>query len=168
MTGFGASAHLVLQIIQHKYPDSAIFVFARSAKQQQFAKTLGAAWVGNTVGMSPEPLQVIKDTTPAWKPVVKGLENLQSGGRLVINAIGKEVNDKEQLLQMNFKKHLWLEKEIKSVANICREDVRGFLDLADRYRLKSEVEIYSFSETNKAIRELKVGSVLGAKVLTID
>jgi propanol-preferring alcohol dehydrogenase len=91
LTGFGASGHLVLKMVRHRYPATRpIFVFARSAKERVFAQELGAVWAGDIEEACPEMLDSIIDTTPAWKPVVEALENLAPGGRLVINAIGKE------------------------------------------------------------------------------
>src|SRR5512141_935819 len=69
-TGFGASAHLVLQLARHRYPDSPIYVFARNPEEREFAKKLGAAWVGDTSDIPPERLDAVIDTTPAWKPIV--------------------------------------------------------------------------------------------------
>jgi alcohol dehydrogenase, propanol-preferring len=74
-------------------------------------------------------LNSIIDTTPAWKPVIESLRNLERGGRLVINAIRKENRDQQVLTEISYEDHLWLEKEIKSVANITTQDVREFLDL---------------------------------------
>ncbi len=106
LTGFGASAHLVLKMVGHKYPNTSVFVFARSEKERDFAKELGAVWAGDTDEESPEKLDAIIDTTPAWKPVVYALRNLKSGGRLVVNAIRKEEADKQFLLQLDYESHL--------------------------------------------------------------
>ena len=97
LTGFGASAHLVLQMARYRFPKSRVFVFARSATEREFAKELGAVWAGDTEENSPEKLDCIIDTTPAWKPIIEALKNLESGGRLVINAIRKEEIDKDCL-----------------------------------------------------------------------
>ncbi|MGD8368460.1 MAG: alcohol dehydrogenase catalytic domain-containing protein, partial [Desulfobacterales bacterium] len=118
LTGFGASAHLVLKMVRHRFPRSRVHVFARREQERQFALELGAVWAGDTADTAPEPLDAIIDTTPAWKPVVEALRNLRAGGRLVINAIRKEDGDKDQLLRIQYPDHLWLEKEIKSVANV--------------------------------------------------
>ncbi|MBL6967792.1 MAG: alcohol dehydrogenase catalytic domain-containing protein, partial [Desulfobacteraceae bacterium] len=98
LTGFGASAHLVLKMAKHRYPASEVYVFARSEKERAFAKELGAVWAGGTEEESPVKLDCIIDTTPVWRPVVEALKNLRSGGRLVINAIRKEDLDREYLL----------------------------------------------------------------------
>ncbi len=167
LTGFGASAHLVLKTARHKYPDSRVYVFARSRKEQVFARELGAYWAGSTEEEPPEKLHSIIDTTPAWKPVVEALKNLARGGRLVINAIRKEEADKDYLLKLNYPAHLWLEKEIKSVANVARRDISEFLRLAAEIPLRPEVQEFALEEANKALAELKDAKIRGAKVLRL-
>jgi propanol-preferring alcohol dehydrogenase len=168
LTGFGASAHLVLKMVRHKHPNAKVYVFARSTKEQDFARELGAVWAGNTDDEPPEKLHAIIDTTPAWKPIVEALRNLVSGGRLVINAIRKEETDKETLLKLHYPTHLWLEKEIKSVANVARQDIIEFLKLAAEIPIKPEVQEFSLEEANKALVELKEAKIRGAKVLRME
>ncbi len=168
LTGFGASGHLVLLMVRQKYPKSKVFVFARSEKEQEFARDLGAAWAGDTEDTAPEKLDAIIDTTPVWKPVVEALRNLKPGGRLVINAIRKEEIDKAELLKLDYPEHLWLEKEIKSVANVERRDVAEFLKLAARIPIKPEYQEYPLQESNRALLELKERKIRGAKVLRIS
>ena len=168
LTGFGASAHLVLQLSRHLYPRSEIFVFARSERERQFALELGACWAGDTSEKRPQKLAAIIDTTPAWKPVVCALENLAPGGRLVINAIRKEEADKDALLKLDYPLHLWQEKEIKSVANVARRDIEEFLALAAQIPIIPEVEEYPLADANRALAELKAGVIRGAKVLKIE
>jgi len=168
LTGFGASGHLVLMMVKHRYPNARVFVFARSVEQREFAEALGAVWVGDTAAKSPEKLDCIIDTTPAWKPVVTALRNLEPGGRLVVNAIRKEEADKDHLLQLDYPSHLWLEKEIKSVANVTRKDVTEFLSLAAEMSIRPEFQEYPMEEANKALVELKRGKIQGAKVLKIQ
>ena len=91
------------------------------------------SWAGDTEDQVPVLLDCIIDTTPVWKPVLEGLNRIKPGGRLVINAIRKEQTDKNQLLNLDFSRHLWMEKEIKSVANVTRRDVSEFL----RYRCRN-------------------------------
>jgi propanol-preferring alcohol dehydrogenase len=167
LVGFGASGHLVLKMAKHKYPTSKIFVFARSRPERIFAGELGATWTGDIAAVSPEKVDCMIDTTPVWKPVVEALGNLERGGRLVINAIRKEDVDKQSLLEMVYSKHLWLEKEIKSVANVTRRDVMECLDLAAKIPMKPEVQEYRLEEANQALVELKTGKIHGAKVLRI-
>jgi len=167
LTGFGAAGHLVLKTARHKYPRSKVFVFARSDAERDFAGELGAAWAGETADRPPEPCDAIIDTTPAWRPVVEALRNLKSGGRLVINAIRKEDGDRDRLLQLDYAVHLWLEKEIKSVANVTRADVGEFLELAAGIPLLAEVQEYPLAEANRALFELGDRKIRGAKVLRI-
>ena len=168
LTGFGASAHLVIKMARHRYPNSNIFVFARSEKERNFAKELGAVWAGDIDEEPPEKLNCVIDTTPAWKPIIEALKNLEAGGRLVINAIRKEAFDKEYLLKLDYPSHLWLEKEIKSVANVTRKDVSDFLNLAAEIPIKPEIEEFPLEEANRALVELKERKIRGAKVLIIQ
>lgn len=167
LTGFGASAHLVLKMAKHRYPASEVYVFARSEKERAFAKELGAVWAGDTEAESPVKLDCIIDTTPVWRPVVEALKNLRSGGRLVINAIRKEDLDREYLLNLDYPAHLWMEKEIKSVANVARRDVSEFLELASQIPIRPTVQEFRLDEANKALVELKERNIRGAKVLKV-
>jgi propanol-preferring alcohol dehydrogenase len=85
----------------------------------------------------------------------------------VINAIRKESMDKEALMQIEYPTHLWMEKEIKSVANVTRRDVSEFLALAARIPIKPEVELFPLAEANRALLELKQRKIRGAKVLMV-
>lgn len=167
LVGFGASAHLVITAVRHKYPDSRVFVFSRTRAELDFAKELGAAWTGDIGDACPEKLRCAIDTTPAWKPVVSVLKDLQKGGRLVINAIRKEETDKDALLELDYARDLWLEKEIKSVANVTRRDVAEFLQLASEIPIKPEVREFALEEANKVLLEIKRRKIRGAKVLRI-
>ena len=165
LTGFGASAHLVLHLARHQYPHSQIFVFARSEREREFALELGAVWAGDTSATAPARLHALVDTTPVWTPIVEGLRNLAPGGRLVVNAIRKEDVDKSALLALDYSTHLWQEKEIKSVANVTRADVSEFLAVAASVPIKPEVEEYAFADANRALLDLKQRRIRGAKVL---
>ncbi len=165
LTGFGASAHLLLKMVRHRFSRTKVFVFARNERERAFAIELGAVWAGATEESPPEKLHAIIDTTPAWKPVLEALKHLAPGGRLVINAIRKEERDKAELLQLDYPTQLWLEKEIKSVANVARHDISEFLALAARIPLRPEVQEYPLTDANRALAELKEGKIRGAKVL---
>jgi alcohol dehydrogenase, propanol-preferring len=167
LIGFGASAHIVLQMARFQYPESRVFVFARSEGERAFARELGAYWAGDVDETPPEKLHCAIDTTPAWKPVIEILRNLEKGGRLVINAIRKEETDKESLLALDYPRHLWLEKEIKSVANVAGSDIRKFLTLAAEVPIRPEVQEYPLEEANRALVELKERKIRGAKVLRV-
>ncbi|MCU0371196.1 MAG: zinc-dependent alcohol dehydrogenase family protein [Bacteroidales bacterium] len=168
LTGFGASAHLVLKMIRYQYPQSEVFVFARSSQERQFALELGAAWAGDTTDRPAHLLDCIIDTTPVWLPVLNALECLKPGGRLVINAIRKESVDKTYLADIDYPRHLWMEKEIKSVANVTSHDVKEFIRIAAEMPFKPEVEPYPFESANRAILDIKQRKIKGAKVLMVD
>lgn len=168
LSGFGASGHLVLKMALHLYPDSRILIFARDKSEQEFARSLGAFWAGDFDAQPPLMSHAIIDTTPVWKPIVQSLKNLHPGGRLVINAIRKENVDREWLLAINYPDHLWMEKEIKSVANIVRDDVERFLELAAKIPIIPDVETYPFEKANDALLDLKNKHVKGAKVLLMS
>lgn len=165
LSGFGGSNHLVLKLARYLFPNTEIFVFTRNPAEREFARSLGATWAGGIDASSPDKLQAIIDTTPVWKPVVQALSNLENGGRLVINAIRKEQVDRDSLLELDYPTHLWMEKEIKSVANVTRGDVREFLALASDAGLRPEYQEYALEDANRALSELRQGVIRGAKVL---
>jgi len=167
LVGFGASGHLVLKMIRFLYPDSKVFVFSRTERERQLALNLGAYWADDIDSIPPFKLHVAIDTTPVWKPIIEVLKHLLPAGRLVINAIRKQDSDKEELLKLDYSRDLWLEKEIKSVANITRNDIEEFLKIASQIPIKPEIEIYPFKEANKALIDIKNRKIKGAKVLKI-
>ena len=167
LMGFGGSNHIVLKTAKHKYPNSRIFVFSRNPQEREFALSLGAAWAGAIDALPPEALDALIDTTPVWGPDMEALKRLKPGGRLVINAIRKEETDKEVLLKLDYASQLWMEKEIKSVANVTRADVHEFLQLAAEANIKPEYQEYDLKDANQALLEMKQGKIRGAKVLRI-
>ena len=167
LMGFGGSNHLVLKVARHKFPNSPIFVFSRNPLEREFALSLGAAWAGAIDENPPDGLNAIVDTTPVWGPIGAAMKYLKPGGRLVINAIRKEEIDKEVLLKLDYPSQLWMEKEIKSVANVTRLDVREFLQLAAEADIKPEFQEYELKDANLALLELKQGKIRGSKVLRI-
>ncbi|GAB4185567.1 MAG: zinc-dependent alcohol dehydrogenase family protein [Wenzhouxiangellaceae bacterium] len=168
LTGFGGSAHLLLQLVRYLYPNSDVYVFARDPEQQKFALSLGACWAGSTSDDCGRPLHAVIDTTPAWRPVLAALEQLRPGGRLVINAIRKQDDDRELMAGISYERHLWLEKEIKTVANVSAADLAEFLPLAAAAGIRPRVECYPLEQANQALCDLKFAQLRGAKVLTIN
>ena len=168
LTGFGGSGHLVLQMAKHLYPNSEIFVFARSGRERDFAMELGASWSGDTSDNPPSALDAIIDTTPAWRPVLEGLRKLRPGGRLVINAIRKEPADRDLMAGIDYERDLWLEKELKTVANVTSRDIAEFLPIAAAIPIRPEVESYPLEAANTALNDLRSGHVRGAKVLLVS
>ncbi|HUI90037.1 MAG TPA: zinc-dependent alcohol dehydrogenase family protein [Anaerolineales bacterium] len=167
LMGFGGSNHLVLKMAKRRYPNSDIFVFSRNADEREFARSLGAAWAGAINESPPRHLNAVIDTTPVWSPITEALRHLVPGGRLVVNGIRKEEADKEALMKLDYASQLWMEKEIKSVANVTRQDVREFLSLAAEAGLKPEFQEYDLKDANAALLEMKQGKIRGAKVLKL-
>jgi propanol-preferring alcohol dehydrogenase len=168
LTGFGASAHLVLQLARHRFPNSPVYVFARNPDERSFALTLGAAWAGDTADDPPEKPAAIIDTTPAWTPVMEGLRHLAPGGRLVINAIRKENRDRDVLATLDYAAQLWMEREVKSVANVTRADVRDFLEAAASMAIEPRISELPLEQANEALVSLRSGGAIrGAKVLRV-
>jgi alcohol dehydrogenase, propanol-preferring len=167
LMGFGGSNHIVLKTAKYKYPNSKFFVFSRNPQEREFALSLGAAWAGAIDEVPPDGLDAIIDTTPVWDPISEALKRLNPGGRLVINAIRKEEVDKEVLLKLDYPSQLWMEKEIKSVANVSRQDVREFLELAAEANIRPEYQEYDVEAANQALFEMKQGKIRGAKVLRV-
>ena len=161
--GFGASAHIVIQVAKYKYPDSKVFVFTRpnQKEHQNLARKLGADWIGATGDTPPEKLNCAIDFTPVGEPVREALRNLQKGGRVVINAIRKTT----PIPELDYTEHLWYEKELKSVANVTRRDAQEFLPLAAEIPIIPETQEFKLEEVNEVLVLLKEGKVRGAGVL---
>ncbi len=163
--GFGASAHIVIQVAKYKYPDGKVFVFTRphQKEHQDLARKLGADWIGATGDTPPERLNCAIDFTPVGEPVRQALRNLQKGGRVVINAIRKVT----PIPELDYAEHLWYEKEVKSVANVTRKDAQEFLPLAAEIPIIPETQEFDLREANEALILLKEGRMHGAGVLKI-
>ena len=164
--GFGASAHIVIQIAKYKYPNGKVFVFSRpnQKEHQDLAKKLGADWVGTTQNTPPVKLNCAIDFTPVGVSVREALRNLEKGGRVIINAIRKET----PIPELDYAEHLWHEKEVKSVANVTKRDAQEFLPLAAEIPIMSEVREFKLEEANEALILLKQGKMRGAGVLYTD
>lgn len=158
--GFGASAHIVIQITRHLYPHSKIYVFTKSPAHRQLAQELGAAWTGSAFTTPPEPIHAAIDFTPASQIVREALRALEKGGRLVINAIRKM----NQIPELDYAQHLWYEKEVKSVANVTKRDAIEFLPLAAQIPIRPRTTIFQLADANKALLQLKQRKIQGAGV----
>lgn len=164
--GYGASAHIVHQIVKYKFPKAKVYVFTRRKDDAPsvLAKKFGADWVGITGETPPKKLNRAIDTTPAGTVVKEAVKSLEKGGRLVINVIRKET----AIPDLDYTEHLWHEKEIKSVANITRADVQEFLPLAAEIPVTPEITEFRFEDANQALSSLKFGRHKGAGVLRIQ
>jgi len=161
--GFGASAHIVIQIIKYKFPNSPVFVFTKTAEHAKLAEALGAAWTGRSGDQPPAKLNKAMDFTPVGECVRDALAILDRGGRLVINAIRKET----AVPQLDYARYLWLEREIKSVANVTRADAEQFLPLAAQIPIVPTIEEFELAEANEVLIRLKHSKLRAAAVLNI-
>lgn len=161
--GFGASAHIIIQVVKKLYPDTEVYVFSRSPEHRELAKRLGAGWVGHPQEDPPRKLDRAIDFTPVGETVKRALELLNRGGRLVINVIRKQTP-----VNLIYENHLWEEKEIKSVANVTRRDVEELLKLVAEVPIDVRVEEYKLDEVNTALRNLKSAKISGSAVLRIS
>jgi propanol-preferring alcohol dehydrogenase len=159
--GFGASAHIVIQVAT--YWGYEVFVFTRSEEHRILGKKLGASWAGGPQDKPPKKLHCAIDFTPVGETVPSALSVLEKGGRLVIAVIRK----RNPIPAIDYAQLLWDEKEIKSVANITRKDVQDFLPLAAKIPITTEVQEFELREANKALLLLKQGKIQGAGVLRI-
>ncbi len=127
------------------------------------AKKLGAEWIGATGDTPPEKLDCAIDFTPVGEPVREALRILEKGGRVVVNAIRK-INP---IPELEYAKYVWYEKELKSVANVARQDALEFLPLAAEIGITPEVQEFELDQANEALVLLKQGRMQGAGVLRI-
>ncbi|MCX8117395.1 MAG: zinc-dependent alcohol dehydrogenase family protein [Desulfobacterota bacterium] len=160
--GFGASAHIVLQLAT--YWGCEVFVFTRGKEHRELAKTLGASWIGGPDDLPPRKLHAAIDFTPVGETVPMALQALEKGGRLVLAVIRKRT----LIPPLDYAQHLWDEKEVKSVANLTRKDAENFLLLAARIPILPEVQAFEWTEANRALLLLKEGKVRGSGVLRIS
>lgn len=158
--GFGASAHLVIQVLRHW--GNRVLVFTRSPQRQQHARELGAAWAGHPQDPAPEPVHHALIFAPAGELVPRALEILRPGGTVAINAIHMS-----PIPQMSYRL-LYLERGVRSVANVTRQDAREFLHLAEEIGIQTTVQPYTGDQAGQALRDLKQGRVVGQAVLAID
>jgi propanol-preferring alcohol dehydrogenase len=161
--GFGASAHIAIQVAKHW--GCKVFVFTRKGQKdhQELAMKLGAEWVGATGDTPPEKLDGAIDFTPVGEPVKEALRVVRKGGRVTINAIRKI----DPIPELEYAEYVWHEKEIKSVANVTRQDALEFLPLAAEIGIRPEVTEFDLAEANRALVLLKQGKIRGAGVLRV-
>jgi propanol-preferring alcohol dehydrogenase len=161
--GFGACAHIVIQIIKYKFPNSPVFVFTKTAEHAKLAESLGAAWTGRSGDQPPAKLNKAMDFTPVGECVRDALAVLDRGGRLVINAIRKET----PVPPLDYARYLWLEREIKSVANVTRADAEEFLPLAAQIPIVPTIEEFPLAQANEVLIKLKHSKLRAAAVLKV-
>lgn len=159
--GFGASAHIVIQIA--KYWGCQVYIFTRSEEHRKLAKELGADWTGRAEDKPPAKLQSAIIFAPAGKLVLDALRVLEKGGTLALAGIYMS-----PIPEMDYRKHLYYEKTVRSVANSTRKDAEDLIKLAARIPIHTEVQEFALEEANQALLLLKRGKIQGAGVLRVS
>ena len=157
--GFGASAHIVLQIARHM--GCEVYVFTRAAAHKELASRLGAAWVGDAKDRPPHELDAAIVFAPAGPIVLDALRALRKGGTVALAGITMT-----PIPQVDYSL-LYHERVVRSVANSTRQDARELLELAAEVPLRTEVTLYPLEEANRAIDDMKHSRIEGAGVLRI-
>jgi propanol-preferring alcohol dehydrogenase len=162
--GFGASAHIVIQVLRFKFPNSPVYVFTKEPKHRELAKKLGAVWTGASGDDPGIKLNKIMDFTPAGICVKDALAVLDRGGKLVINSIRKE----DDIPAMDYARYFWLERQIQSAANVTRKDGEEFLQLAAKIPISPVVEEFPLEQANEVLLKIKNSQLKAAAVLRIS
>ena len=157
--GFGASATIVIQLAVAA--GCEVFVATRSPAERQAALALGAAWVGGYEDAPPVPLDAAITFAPSGDVVVAALAAVDRGGVVAINAIHLD-----RIPQFDYDR-LWLERSLRSVANVTRADVREFLGLAAAIPVRTRTEVFDLMQANEALARLEAGAIAGAAVLRV-
>ena len=158
--GFGASAHLAIQVA--RYWGCEVFVFTRGQRHRELAEQLGAAWVGDARDEPPAKLDAAVTFAPVGWIVPEALRALAPGGTLAVNAVHLD-----GVPALDYQKHLYWEKTLRSVANLTHEDARQFLRLAGEIPLETTVRTFPLEEANEALRRLKSSDIEAAAALVM-
>jgi zinc-binding alcohol dehydrogenase family protein len=160
--GFGAAAHIIAQVA--RYEGREVYAFTRPGKSadQEFARSLGAVWAGDSDGLPPQQLDAAIIFAPVGALVPAALRALRKGGRVVCGGI--HMSDIPSFPYSL----LWEERNIHSVANLTRADARAFLNLAPKVPVRTETETFPMSRANDALEHLRAGRIRGAAVLVPD
>ncbi len=159
--GFGASAHIVIQVAT--YLGSEVYVFTRSEEHRKLAQRLGALWIGEAEDDPPEKLHSAIIFAPAGGLVLEALRVLRKGGILTLAGIYMS-----SIPEMDYLKHLYYEKTIRSVTASTRRDGEEFLQIAYKIPIHTQIQLFLLEEANKALQLLKEGRINGAGVLQIS
>lgn len=156
--GFGASAHLVIAVLQSWKCE--VYVSTRGKSHRALAEALGANWVGGETDRPPVPLDRALTFAPSGDVVVAALASLRKGGVVAINAIHLD-----RMPEFDYDRLLWGERQLRSVANMTRGDARDFLALAAEIGLRPKVTVFSLDQANEALMAVKNDAVDGAAVI---
>jgi len=158
--GFGASAHLTIAVLHAWNCD--VYVSTRGASHRELAASLGAKWVGNETECPPVNLDRAITFAPSGDVVIAALSSLRKGGVVAINAIHLD-----RIPQFDYDTLLWGERQIRSVANMTREDARDFLEIAAKIGLKPQITVFPLEQANEALLAVKKDQIDGAAVITV-
>jgi propanol-preferring alcohol dehydrogenase len=156
--GFGASAHLALPVLQAWKCE--VYVSTRGDSHQRLARSLGANWVGGERDQPPVALDRAITFAPSGDVVLAALSSLRKGGIVAINAIHLD-----RFPEFDYDRLLWGERQIRSVANMTRQDAREFLDLAAKIQLRPRVTSFPLDRANEALQAIKSDAIDGAAVI---
>ena len=157
LVGFGASAHLAIQLARHW--DCEVYVFTRSMQHRRHAEELGASWVGGIEDTPPHPLDRAVIFAPSGRLVLQTLGKIRAGGTLAINAIHMS-----PIPEMPYAA-IYGERTLRSVANATYQDGVELLKLAVEVPLRSTLSLYHFNEVNQALQDLKASKINGEAVI---
>jgi propanol-preferring alcohol dehydrogenase len=160
--GFGAAAHILIQVARHLGRDVCAFTRPGDREGQAFARSLGAVWAGDSTAPPPHPLDAAIIFAPVGELVPLALHAVAPGGTVV--CAGIHMSDIPSFPYKN----LWEERVIRSVANLTRQDGREFLALAPSIPVRTEVKPYPLQEANAALSDLRAGRFQGAAVLDVS
>jgi len=160
LIGFGASAHVAIQIALHW--NCEVYVFSRSPAHLEHAHSLGAAWTGTSADKPPKKLDAVVNFTPAGTTVPTAMEHLDKGGTQALAGIYMS-----PIPAMDYAQHLYFEKNLCSVANATRQDGEELLQIAAEIPICTTTQAFPFEQANLALQAVKYSRVDGAAVLTI-
>jgi alcohol dehydrogenase, propanol-preferring len=158
--GFGSSATLLIKILQAWKCE--VYVVTRGDSHRKTATALGATWVGNEFEKPPVPLDRAITFAPSGEVVVSALGSLRKGGVVAINAIHLD-----QMPAFDYDKLLWGERQIRSVANMTRQDARDFMQIAHDVGIRPQVTTFSLDDANHALMAVKEETELGSAVIVL-
>lgn len=156
--GFGASAHLTIDVLKHW--GCEVYVATRGASHQQLARDLGAIWVGEATERPPVPLDRAITFAPSGDVVIAALASLRKGGIVAINAIHLD-----RMPQFDYDTLLWGERQLRSVANMTRKDARDFIQLAVKIGIRPRTTVFPVDKVNDALASVYKETIDGAAVV---
>lgn len=156
--GFGASAHLAIAVLNAWKCE--VYVSTRGESHRKLAESLGAKWVGTEDEKPPVQLDRAVTFAPSGAVVIAALSSLRKGGVVAINAIHLD-----QMPAFDYDKLLWGERQIRSVANMTRQDARDFLEIASQIGLRPKSTVFPLASANEALAAVKSDSIDGAAVI---